>query len=234
MATAIVLAAGSGERLGGGDAKGFRRIGGIHGPTLLELAVLAAAAAERIDAVVVTVPPGRESEGERLAAAAAGAVETRVVAGGDTRQTSVRSALDIVGSEAEIVAVHDAARCLAPPRLFDAVVVALEDHASIAGAIPVVSVADTIKRVRDGVVVETIDRDELAAVQTPQAFRIEVLRRAHAAAEVAGLLGTDDAMLVERLGERVVTVPGESGNFKITTAEDLERAAMTVRGGVDG
>jgi 2-C-methyl-D-erythritol 4-phosphate cytidylyltransferase len=115
-----------------------------------------------------------------------------------------------------VVIVHDAARPLATPGLFSAVLGALTS-AGVDGAIPGVPVSDTIKRVHDGHVVSTLDRSELMAVQTPQAFKADVIRRAHA----GGREATDDAALVEAIGGRVVVVAGEIGNVKVTTAADL-------------
>jgi 2-C-methyl-D-erythritol 4-phosphate cytidylyltransferase len=136
----------------------------------------------------------------------------------------VRAGLRAVGPEAEIVVVHDAARPLAGPELFKAVVAALEAD-GVAGAICAVPVTDTVKRVArarggDPSVVETLDRSQLVAVQTPQAFSVDVLRRAHEGEPEA----TDDAALVEALGLTVSVVPGDPDNLKLTTPADLARA----------
>jgi 2-C-methyl-D-erythritol 4-phosphate cytidylyltransferase len=144
------------------------------------------------------------------------------VAGGATRSESVRAGLAAVPAEATIVCVHDAARPFASRQLFAAVIEAIVDGAD--GAVPGVAIVDTIKRVdADGRVVETPPRASLVAVQTPQAFRAEVLRSAHALAKEA----TDDAALVEELGGRVVVVAGEPVNRKITDREDLGWARDT-------
>jgi 2-C-methyl-D-erythritol 4-phosphate cytidylyltransferase/2-C-methyl-D-erythritol 2,4-cyclodiphosphate synthase len=145
-----------------------------------------------------------------------------VVGGGETRQESVRLALRAVAEDVKVVACHDAARPFASPALFGAVIEAVGDGA--AGAVPVVAVADTIKRARDGWVVGTEVREELAAAQTPQAFATPVLREAHERAAAQGVAFTDDAALVEWAGGRVRTVPGEPANIKVTTPEDLARA----------
>jgi 2-C-methyl-D-erythritol 4-phosphate cytidylyltransferase len=195
----IIVAGGGGRRYGG--AKQFEPLGPGR---VLDLAV--AAARQASDGVVIVVPA-------EDAAAEGG------VAGGSTRAESVRNGLAAVPAEATIVCVHDAARPLATPELFRRVVGALAE--GVAGAVPAVPVTDTIKLLdADGAVVETPPRERLVAVQTPQGFRAAMLRRAHA----TGLDGTDDASLVERVGGRVVTVPGESWNDKITTPEDLARA----------
>jgi 2-C-methyl-D-erythritol 4-phosphate cytidylyltransferase len=159
------------------------------------------AAAKCCDDLVVVLPPGQGD-----------------VAGGATRSDSVRAGLAAVPDDAEIIVVHDAARPLASAALFEAVVDAVRAGAD--GAIPGVAVVDTVKRIDGDRVVETLDRAQLVAVQTPQAFKADVLRKAHA----GGGDATDDAALVEATGGTVVVVPGEPHNIKITTPEDLRVA----------
>jgi 2-C-methyl-D-erythritol 4-phosphate cytidylyltransferase len=145
----------------------------------------------------------------------------RCVVGGATRSDSVRAGLDAVPDDADVVVVHDAARPAARASMFEAVIAAVRAGAD--AAIPGVPVTDTIKRVDGQVVVDTLDRSTLVAVQTPQAFAAAALRAAHADAGDA----TDDAALVERRGGRVVVVPGDASNRKLTTPDDvaaLERA----------
>jgi 2-C-methyl-D-erythritol 4-phosphate cytidylyltransferase len=144
-----------------------------------------------------------------------------VVAGGATRQDSVWNALNAAPASVEIVLVHDAVRPFIDRRLIDAVVAEAAAHGAAICALPI---AETVKRVRDGAVVETLDRSELWSVQTPQGFRTALLREAHDKARRDGVVGTDEAMLVERLGHVVRVVPGLAGNVKITTPEDLRRA----------
>jgi 2-C-methyl-D-erythritol 4-phosphate cytidylyltransferase len=206
---AIVLAAGAGTRFGG--AKQFGSLGEHR---VVDLAVETAASCS--DGVVVVVPEGHRWSGTAVDAA---------VAGGATRSASVRSGLAVVPESAEVILVHDAARPLASRALFEAVTAAVASGAD--GAVPALPVTDTIKRVVDGRVAETVARSELVAVQTPQAFRAAALRRAHA----GGGDDTDDAALVEAAGGTVVVVPGEESNLKVTTAADLERAA-TMAGGL--
>lgn len=206
----IVVAAGSGARFGG--MKQFEALGGTR---LVDRAVESAARAG--DGVVVVLPPGTAWDGVPVAA---------TVAGGDTRAASVRAGLAAVPAGADVVVVHDAARPLAGDALFDAVIGAVRDGAD--GAVPALPVTDTIKRVEGIRVLETVARDDLVAVQTPQAFRADVLRRAHA----GGADGTDDAALVEAAGGAVVTVPGEAANVKVTATEDLALVAgLLDRGG---
>ncbi len=149
-----------------------------------------------------------------------------VVVGGPTRAQSVRAGLAQC-DDADVVVVHDAARPMASAALFDAVVSAVTNGAD--AAVPGIAISDTVKRVTsDGVtsvVTETVPRSELVTVQTPQAFRREVLVRAHA----SGAEATDDAALVEAIGGRVVVVPGEPQNVKITEPSDLSILASTVR-----
>ena len=203
---AIVVAAGTGARFGG--AKQFQL---LAGRSVLERSVDAArSVAEK---VVAVVPPE--------AAAAPGADVT--VPGGATRSDSVRSGLSAVPDDVAVVVVHDAARPLASPDLFRAVVRAVADGAD--AAIPGLPVPDTVKRVgADGMVTETLDRTNLVLVQTPQAFSLPALRRAHE----GGADATDDAALVEAAGGRVVVVPGEPDNLKITLPEDLARAEALI------
>ncbi|HVN52177.1 MAG TPA: 2-C-methyl-D-erythritol 4-phosphate cytidylyltransferase [Acidimicrobiales bacterium] len=202
----VVVAAGSGARFGG--PKQFETLGDRR---VLDWAVGDARSVTGSEGcgVVVVVPADRVG---------AGMPGVTVVAGGDTRSASVRAGLAVVPATADIVVVHDAARPFAGAALFDSVVQAVAGGAD--AAVPGVAVADTLKRVEGGEVVETIDRAAVVAVQTPQAFRAEVLRRAHEGAPDA----TDDAALVEAAGGRVQVVAGSADNFKITTPDDLERA----------
>ncbi|MGH9031878.1 MAG: 2-C-methyl-D-erythritol 4-phosphate cytidylyltransferase [Acidimicrobiia bacterium] len=201
----IVVAGGQGARFGA--LKQFEALGAAR-PSLVERAV--ATTASTCDRVVVVLPPGRAWDGPPV---------TAVVAGGKRRSDSVRAGLAAVAADADVVVVHDAARPLASPGLFRFVVDAVRGGAD--GAVPALALGDTVKRVEGTRVVETVPRDGLAAAQTPQAFRADVLRRAHA----GGADATDDAALVEAAGGTVVVVPGERTNLKVTTPADLEVAA---------
>ncbi len=221
-AAAVLLAAGAGRRVGAELPKAFLKIGDRP---MLSVAAAAAAASPVISALVVTAPPGYEE-------LAGGCVEglelpCTVVTGGDTRQASVRAALAALSRETDVVVVHDAARPFAPPDLFTEVVGAVAGDA--VGAVPVVPLTDTVKRVQDGHVVSTVDRDELALAQTPQAFRFRDLVEAHERAVDEGLAVTDDSMLMEMHGF-VATVPGDPMNLKITTMLDLARAEARMGG----
>jgi 2-C-methyl-D-erythritol 4-phosphate cytidylyltransferase len=206
---AVVVAAGSGTRFGA--RKQYERLGDRR---VLDWALESARAVS--SGVVVVVPPAAVAEPE------AGA--DVVVAGGATRSASVRAGLAAVPPEADVVIVHDAARPLAPLSLFESVAAAVSSGAD--GAVPGVPVTDTVKRVEGDVVVETIDRIPLVAVQTPQAFAASVLRAAHA----SGADHTDDAALVEAAGGRVVVVRGDVANMKLTTPHDLVLARAVLAG----
>jgi 2-C-methyl-D-erythritol 4-phosphate cytidylyltransferase len=203
----LVVAAGAGSRFG--SAKQFASLAGRR---VVDWSVGTARSA--CDCVVVVLPPDQTWDGPPVAAA---------VAGGATRSDSVRAGLAAVPEGAEIVVVHDAARPLAPLTLFTAVIDAVRAGAD--GAVPALPVPDTVKRVEAGRVVSTFDRDGLVAVQTPQAFRAGVLR----AALAGGAQGTDDAALVEAAGGKVVVVPGDPLNLKITTPHDLAHAGWIMR-----
>jgi len=202
----IVVAGGSGRRFG--DQKQFSMLGGRP---VLEWAVEACRPCSA--GVVLVLPDGMDGADRHGADA--------TVAGGPTRADSVRCGLTVVPDSAEVIVVHDAARPLASPALFEAVVDAVA-RGGADGAVPGVPPSDTIKAVDSaGKVTGTLDRTTLVAVQTPQAFRAGVLRRAHTH---AGPGATDDAVLVEALGGRVQVVPGEPANLKITAPDDLATA----------
>jgi 2-C-methyl-D-erythritol 4-phosphate cytidylyltransferase len=217
-ATALILAAGSGDRLGSSRPKAFHS---VAGRPLLARAAAAAAACPEVGALVIAVPSGREDEAKSLLSAIE--IPMTVVTGGFDRQESVRSALAAVHGRVRHVICHDAARPFATPALFSATVRALR---GAEGAVPVIRIADTVKRVRAGFVTGTIPREELGLAQTPQAFVARELRRAHDRAEAEEERFTDDAALMEWAGYRVRVIPGETHNFKITTVEDLARAEL--------
>jgi 2-C-methyl-D-erythritol 4-phosphate cytidylyltransferase len=203
---AVVVAAGRGERFGA--PKQYEPLGGRR---VLDWALDAAAA--RSEGVVLVVLPERAGDPEPAA--------TAVVGGGATRSASVRAGLAAVPAEADVVLVHDAARPLASPALYAAVIDAVRGGAD--AVLPGAPINDTVRE-RDGGV---LDRERLVAVQTPQGFPAATLRAAHA----AGGEATDDVALVEAAGGRVVVVPGETSNLKITRPEDLvvARALLAAR-----
>jgi 2-C-methyl-D-erythritol 4-phosphate cytidylyltransferase len=218
----IVVAGGSGRRFG--QLKQFSPLGGRP---VLEWAVQACRVHSAGVVLVlpsVDVRPGGPQHGADI-----------VVAGGESRAASVGRGLAAVPEGAEVVLVHDAARPLTTPATFEAVLGALAED-GVDGVVPGVPVHDTIKQVDTfQTVTATLDRATLVAVQTPQGFRAAALRLAHAAHGAHGPDGaTDDAMLVEATGGRVRVVPGDPGNLKITTPDDLALAERLLSGPPDG
>ena len=193
----------------------------VHGRPLFEYS-LDAIGASRVDDVVLVVPPGLE----RSEAVADTNGVSAIVAGGSSRRESVRLGIGAVALGASIVVVHDAARPFASAALFDRIVEALKRTAAegVRGVVPVVTSPDTLKRVSGSRVVETLARDSVMLVQTPQAFDSRALAEAHERAEATGLEATDDARLLEAAAYSVGVVEGEPGNFKVTTEDDLRRA----------
>lgn len=211
---AILVAAGRGTRMGAERPKAFLS---LAGESLLVRSVRALGAAPSVDEIVAVVP---QEQREEATAMLRGLPKVRaVVAGGERRQDSVRKGLEQAPKDFDgVVLVHDAARPLVEVEVIEAVVAAAREHGA---ALPVLPVSDTVKKVRDGRVVETLDRSQLAGAQTPQGFEFSLLTRAYENALRERLTLTDEAMAVERLGEPVVTVAGSARNRKITTPEDL-------------
>lgn len=229
---AVVPAAGKGMRLGPGTPKALRPLGGSP---LLVHAVRALSLARGIDVVVVAAPEDEVDLVRGLLSEVISDAELSVVAGGDTRQSSVARALIALPDDVDVVLVHDAARPLVPVEMVERVAGAA--RAGAPAVIPVLELVDTVKTVdADGAVVSTPDRAHLRAVQTPQGFARAVLQQAHANADIDDV--TDDAGLVERQGVRVMTVPGHEEAFKVTRPMDLvlAEAVLTRRraGGVVG
>jgi 2-C-methyl-D-erythritol 4-phosphate cytidylyltransferase / 2-C-methyl-D-erythritol 2,4-cyclodiphosphate synthase len=213
--TAIIAAAGEGRRLGAAVPK---QLLDIAGRSILERSVTAFTSHDRVDDVIVVLPPGVAW----MEPSVAGAV--RVVAGGPRRQDSVANAFDCVNAGSDVVLVHDAARPFVSAALITRAIDAALEHGAAIAAVPA---RDTIKRVEraaDNLVIsETIPREAIYLAQTPQAFRREVLSAAVAMGRT-GVEATDEAMLAERAGHRVHVVEGDPANVKITTASDLDAA----------
>ena len=213
---ALVLGAGRGERLGHALPKAFVP---LAGRPLLAHALDALAETPEIDLVVPVIPAdARERFAQVAAALRCGEKLVPPAIGGAERQDSVAAGLAVLPADVELVAVHDAARPLVRPADVTRVVDAARGCGAAVLAVPV---GDTIKRVRDGRIVETPARAECWAAQTPQVFRIEWLREALAKAAAERRIGTDCAQLVEALGVPVHVVEGDPGNRKVTRAEDL-------------
>jgi len=225
----ILVAAGSGSRLGAAEPKAFVP---IAGRTILERALDGVFSMAEPAQVVVVAPSAMLDEARRQATAVAGAASSylSVVAGGDTRQQSVSAGLAVIGDGVEVVLVHDSARAFTPPAQLDAVVAAVRSSGS--GVVPGLPVADTIKQVDWlGTIERTVDRASLLAVQTPQGFPREQLVAAYAGATDEH---TDDAALFAAAGHSVTTIDGDPLAFKITTPWDLRRAESLVAEPVAG
>jgi len=210
---AVLAAAGRGERLGSDRPKAFARLGGR--PLLAE-------SLERleesgwIDAIVIAAPPDWEEPSILVAEEIAATKVSSAVTGGASRSESVRLALEEVPEEAAVVLVHDAARPLLPEDVIERVLAPLSEGWD--GVVPAVPLADTVKRVEGDRVVETLSRHDLVAVQTPQAFLADALRRA-VSGDVSS--ATDCASLVESQGGRIKVVEGDPRLLKVTDADDL-------------
>jgi len=210
---AIIPAAGSGVRLGADIPKAFLELGGLSLLTRSALAMSTVA-----DILIIAAPvDGLDEAGAQVAQVDA---EIHIVAGGEHRQESVANALRMVPEDVSIVLVHDAARPLVPIEVTQNVVAAIRGGAK--AAIPVLPLVDTIKRVNNqGIAIETVDRNQLRRVQTPQGFDRATLDLAYRNPEV---VATDDAGLMDALGIPVVTVAGDERSLKITTMADVQHA----------
>ena len=224
MSVAVVLvAAGRGERLDAGKPKALVHVAGL---TLLEHALARAVGTKDLVQLVITATPGFESEFIELASPhVPETIELSVVSGGVTRQDSIAKAMEQVTESAAVILVHDAARAFTPTEVFDRVVE--EVRASGCGVIPVLAVHDTVKRANANEVLETVDRTELRAAQTPQGFPAALLRDAYAKLTDEH---TDDASLVQAFGARVLSVPGDRMGMKVTTRDDLILASHLIGG----
>jgi len=210
---AVLAAAGRGERLGSDRPKAFARLG--DRPLLAE-SLERLEGSDWIDAIVIAAPPEWEEPSILVAEEIAATKVSSAVTGGETRSESVRLALDDVPGDAAAILVHDAARPLLPDAVIERVLAPLGEGWD--GAVPVLPLSDTVKRVDGEQVVETLPRGELVAAQTPQAFVADALRQA-LAGDVSG--ATDCASLVEARGGRIKVVEGDPRLLKVTDGADL-------------
>jgi 2-C-methyl-D-erythritol 4-phosphate cytidylyltransferase len=249
MTLALIVAAGSGERLGAGMPKALVQLGGRP---LVAWSIDALLATSGVERIVVAMPPGGAASSSGAASlggatsfGSAPAERITVVDGGTSRSGSVRRALEaarrLVDTEGhapsaeqsvdDFVLVHDAARPLVTPALADSVIAALAGDPQADAAIAALPVTDTVKRVdSEGAVRETLERSELWAVQTPQVFRRAALERALDVHPDELARATDDAWLIERGGGRVIVVRGSDENLKVTTPMDLRVAELLLGG----
>ena len=214
-ASAIVVAAGSGKRLGLATPKAFIEIGGS---SLLLRVLRVFNGVEGVNEIVLAVPAGAQKLARGEAQLAGLQIPIKITEGGAERQDSVRIALALTSAESDLIIIHDAARPFATPEMFRACLAAAAENGAALVATPV---ADTLKRANDGIVTTTILREGLWQAQTPQAFRREVLIQAHGHAVQKETVATDDAQLCEELGIPVKLVLGSPFNLKITTPDDL-------------
>jgi 2-C-methyl-D-erythritol 4-phosphate cytidylyltransferase/2-C-methyl-D-erythritol 2,4-cyclodiphosphate synthase len=216
----VLVAAGLGTRLGADKPKAFVT---LAEKTLIEHALENIAEVSSLEQVIIAVPAGHEAQTAKLADVSLAGLHVRfdVVVGGESRQQSIANALGVLDADVSVVLVHDAARALAPAALFERV--ANQVRSSGFGAVPVMKISDTIKKVDGEIVKETVDRNLLRAAQTPQGFPAQELLTAYAAAEDDY---TDDAALAQAHGIQIASVEGDDRAFKITTAADLAMAEL--------
>ncbi len=228
-AAAIIAAAGAGLRMKSAARKQYLVLEGIP---VLARSVRLFYDHPAFTEIIVVIPPDDDKVVRELLRPYFSLDRLKLVGGGATRQESVGNGLKAISAEAELVAVHDAARPLATPGLL----FMLLDSAALWGAaIPVIQLSDTLKEVDEaGFVQSTPAREKLRLVQTPQLFKRDLLEKAYLTFQDAGGRATDDAALVELLGEPVITVPGEQSNFKITSPLDLFLASLILKGAGSG
>jgi 2-C-methyl-D-erythritol 4-phosphate cytidylyltransferase len=213
---AVLAAAGRGERLGGDRPKAFVRLGDL--PLLAE-PLRRLDESDWVERIVIAAPPDWEEPCILVAEELGAGKVASVVTGGETRAESVRAALADIGDGASVVLVHDAARPVLPDEVIERVLAPLSEGYD--GVVPALPVSDTVKRVRRNEVVETLEREGLVAVQTPQAFLADSLRRGLGGSEPLTPF-SDCASAVEAAGGRVAWVPGDRRLLKVTSPEDLE------------
>ncbi len=225
IATAVIAAGGAGKRFGQSTPKQFLS---IRGTPLIIHTLRAFERAETIDRIVLVVPEGALSQWNTLDLKKRGVSKIgAVVAGGASRQASVKNGLEAVEDGASFAAIHDAARCLVTPDLIDRTVKACKGWD---GAIAALPVRDTLKRVEGEKILGTESREGLWGMQTPQVFRFPFIRDAYRKAETDGLKATDDAAVAEHFGGRVRVVEGSAQNFKVTYEDDLKIAEKILGG----
>lgn len=222
MISAIVAGAGVGQRMGTRTPKIFLKLNGMP---LGYYAVRMLAGIEEIDRIFLAVPHGWLRQSENMAKKWE-APSLRIIEGADTRQDTVYKALQFIPRDTKIVLIHDAARPLASADLIRSVIAGAREHGA---CVPTLPSEETIKLVRGGRVTETLSRDEIHSVQTPQSFYYDVILEAHRHAFERKWRVTDDATLVERIGRPVAAVPGERSNIKVTHPIDLKVARLLMR-----
>ena len=219
----LIPAAGSGKRMG---ADRNKLLISLLGKPILQWTLEAAIASEAIDWIGVIGQPHDYPEFQKIFNVLNTTKPIRLIQGGATRQVSVFNGLKALPTEGDRVLIHDGARCLATPQLFDRCDQALQTMRGFIAAVPV---KDTIKVVNGSTIVDTPNRDRLWAAQTPQGFQADLLKNAHLRAVELGWEVTDDAALFEKVGLPVQIVMGEESNLKVTTPEDLAIAEFILK-----
>lgn len=214
-ASAIIVAAGSGNRLAFGEPKAFVK---LHHHAMLHYSLATLAQVSSIDEIVIAIPAGTEKRARDEVSKTDVQVPVKITAGGIERQDSVRIALALTSIETDLVVIHDAARPFADAALFNR---CIEAAIRTGAAIAAIAVSDTLKRVTDGVITSTVKRTGLYQAQTPQAFQRRLLVAAHERALREHVVATDDADLVEQIGGTIEIVEASALNLKITTKTDL-------------
>ena len=225
QAAAVVAASGLGRRMGTAAKKQYLLLEGIP---ILARSVNMFVEAPGVMQIIVVIPPGETVQARKILKPYCPLDQLIFTEGGERRQDSVLNGLRLVNRDAELVCIHDGARPLVSKALISATM-----HAALqwGAAVPVLPVTDTLKEVNaDGTINSTVPRDNLRRAQTPQIFRQDLIQEAYRKAEVLGINATDDAYLLELLGFKVFSVPGEPENIKITCPADLQIAEAFMKG----
>jgi 2-C-methyl-D-erythritol 4-phosphate cytidylyltransferase len=222
---AIIAAAGEGLRMGSLTRKQFLLLEGVP---VIAYSVKLFLGHPAVKEIIIVVPPGEKDAVKALIRTYYSSGQYILVEGGETRQESISLGLKAVSIDIDLVAVHDAARPLATADLLNRLVEAAAEKGAV---VPVVLINDTAKEIdSSGYIISTPDREKLRLVQTPQVFRREILVNAYQEASRKGHMATDDASLVELSGAKVLTIPGEVNNLKLTSPRDLDLAVILMRG----
>lgn len=223
---ALIMAGGSGERFGSGSPK---QLAMLSGRPMIAWSASVLARSDRVASIVLVGPAAMEPDLRAALDPDAASRTSAFATGGATRQASVFNGLQALPEGTTHVLIHDAARPCLSGAMRDRVLDALETHDAVVPAVPA---TDTLILRRDDHVDALIDRAHVAGVQTPQGFRVDLIRRAHRAAQARGFESSDDGSLVLALGEPVFTVPGERTNMKVTFREDVAVAEAILKMGV--
>lgn len=224
--SALIAASGQGQRMGGETKKQYLMLDGIP---ILARSVELFARHQAVSRIVVIVPPGEEGVARNIVKPFCSLEKTTFIEGGKRRQDSVYQGLQIISPETEMVCIHDGVRPLADPDLFESVLKAAQRWGA---AIPVIPVTDTLKEISvSGMISRTVFRETVRSAQTPQVFRRDLIVEAYRKAQILGVEATDDAYLLELLGEKIFAVAGSAANIKITHPLDLLFAEALLKRG---